>query len=89
MSTKNHGVRIVNKLTCTLPIFPQRGGLIPIGHCGLEVNHSGVCRIIDEAKSVHERTITHELDVDLSEAWKPIRDLPDGELPAGIIGDEI
>ncbi len=73
---------------CGRPIFPRRGALIPEGHCTLPHGHIGACAIGSHDRKAW-RTETHELDVDLTEAWKPIRDLPDGELPPGLIGDEL
>ncbi|OGZ04937.1 MAG: hypothetical protein A2845_04345 [Candidatus Lloydbacteria bacterium RIFCSPHIGHO2_01_FULL_49_22] len=63
---------------CGKPIFPLRG-FIPIGHCGLIEYHDGKCMMQIETKS--DAMQTKQLDIDLRDLWKPIRDLPDGHTP--------
>ncbi len=82
---------------CGAPMFPRRG-FDPIGHCGLAKGHVGAHMLQVETKAEAERMSTKQLDIDLNDAWKPIRDLPDGdefimsgneeELPHHLIADE-
>lgn len=67
---------------CGKPIFPLRG-FNPTGHCGLTKNHEGLCCLESALSAEQERKATKQLDLDLSEAWKPSRDLPSGETPIG------
>ncbi len=76
--------------SCGRPMFPARG-YIPIGHCGLHRGHDGYpeqCAILIETTSQAERDATRKLDLDLTEYWKPARDMPDDETPLFPIEDE-
>lgn len=73
---------------CGMPIFPKKG-FTPLGHCGLNKHHAGKCVLQTEIKSEADQMPTKQLEIDLNDAWKPIRDLPDNELPLYGIQDEI
>lgn len=80
---------------CGRPFFGRRTTIL--GHCVLQKGHSGfpeACMMQVETKKTDADDDASQdmLDFDLTELtehWKPIRDLPDGELPTGIIADEI
>ncbi len=85
---------------CGKQIWKKGGGLIIDGHCGLTKNHNEKCSLVNTAKAEAERMSTKQLDLDLTEHWKPCRDLPGGdspvtlpggdeELPEHLIADEI
>ena len=75
---------------CGRPIFP-RVGFIPVGHCGLHKGHDGFpekCAILVETVPEHERDASKQLELDLADYWKPIRDIADEDTPLFPIGDE-
>lgn len=59
---------------CDEPIFGRQ--LVVLGRCGLFKGHDGKHLSQVETKAETDRMSTRQLDLDLGEAWKPIRDLP-------------
>ena len=73
---------------CGKQIWKKGRGLVLEGHCGLAQQHIGRCMLQVETRAEAERMSTKQLDLDLTEAWKPIRDLPGGdEYVYGVIDD--
>jgi hypothetical protein len=73
---------------CGMPMFLKKG-FEPTSHCGLPKHHLGKCMAQVVTNSESERISSGQLDLDLNDLWKPIRDISDEDIPIYIIEDEL